>query len=180
MRVIAGRFKGRALRSPTWAGLRPTSDRTRETLFAILAPWLEGGRLLDVCAGTGAVGIEALSRGARHVTFVERDRRAIRLMTRNLATCGIDDGYTMVHAPALEALGDVAGAFDMVFVDPPYEAADIGLLVEAAAACVAEGGRLVVEHSRRRPVCASAGHLVRVREVRCGDTMLTFYAAERP
>jgi 16S rRNA (guanine966-N2)-methyltransferase len=180
MRVIAGRFRGRALRSPTWAGLRPTSDRTRETLFAILTPHLERARLLDVCAGTGAVGIEALSRGTRHVTFVERDRRAVRLMAQNLASCGIDDGYTMVHAPALEALGEVAEAFDIVFVDPPYEAADIGLIVEAAAACVAEGGRLVVEHSRRRPVAASAGRLVRVREVRCGDTMLTFYAAAGP
>jgi len=180
MRVIAGRFKGRALRSPTWGGLRPTSDRTRETLFAILTPFVEGARVIDVCAGTGAVGIEALSRGAKHVTFVERDRRAVRLMTQNLASCGIVDGYTMVHAPALEALGDAAGAFDIVFVDPPYEAADAGLLVEAAAACVAEGGRLVVEHSRRRPVAASAGGLARVRDVRCGDTMLTFYAAAGP
>ena len=78
MRVIAGTFKGRVLQAPTWEGLRPTSDRLRETLFNILAPRIEGARVLDVCAGTGAVGIEALSRGAAAVTFVESDRRATR------------------------------------------------------------------------------------------------------
>lgn len=178
MRVIAGTCKGRRLQSPTWAGLRPTSDRVRETLFAILTPWLAGARVLDVCAGTGAVGIEALSRGAAHVTFIERDVRAVRLMTRNLAACGLAGGYTMVHAPALDALGDAVELFDLVFVDPPYEGADLGAIVELAAGCVAPGGRLVVEHARRRAVAPSAGGLRRVREVRCGDTMLSFFAAE--
>src|SRR5213080_4687982 len=85
MRIVAGDFKGRRLKSPTWEGLRPTSDRLRETLFGIIGPSIVGARVLDGYAGTGAIGIEALSRGAAHVTFVERDARAVRLIEHNLA-----------------------------------------------------------------------------------------------
>ena len=99
MRVIAGKFKGRRLRPPAWDGLRPTSDKLRETLFNILAPRLEGARLLDGCAGTGAVGIEALSRGAAHVTFIEKDRRAVALIEANLAVCGVAAGVTRAFIP---------------------------------------------------------------------------------
>ena len=95
MRVIAGRFKGRRLKTPSWTGLRPTSDKLRETLFNILAPRLEGARVLDGFAGTGAVGIEALSRGVAHVTFVEQDRRAAALIAANLDVCGQKQGYTI-------------------------------------------------------------------------------------
>src|SRR5215207_8032150 len=89
MRIIAGKYKGRRLKPPTWDGLRPTSDKLRESLFNILAPRIEGARVLDGYAGTGAVGIEALSRGATHVTFVEQDRRATALIRANLAACGV-------------------------------------------------------------------------------------------
>src|SRR5262245_30855762 len=95
MRVIAGTLKGRRLDAPTWDGLRPTSDKLRETLFNIVAPRIGGARVLDGFAGTGALGLEALSRGASHVTFVERDRRAAALITENLEVCGIRDGYTI-------------------------------------------------------------------------------------
>src|ERR671935_2403849 len=98
MRIIAGRFKGRRLKAPSWEGLRPTSDKLRETLFNILAPRIEGARVLDGYAGTGAIGIEALSRGAAHVTFVEHDRRAQMLIAENLAHCGVADGYVMMRA----------------------------------------------------------------------------------
>src|SRR3954467_4968548 len=104
MRVIAGRFKGRRLKAPTWEGLRPTSDKLRETLFNILAPRIAGARVLDGFAGTGAIGIEALSRGAAHVTFVETDRRAAALIDGNLQACGIDDGYTIERADVVAAL----------------------------------------------------------------------------
>jgi 16S rRNA (guanine966-N2)-methyltransferase len=89
MRIIAGSLKGRRLDAPDWHGLRPTSDKLRETLFNVLAPRIEGARLLDGYAGTGAVGIEALSRGAGHVTFVERDPRALKLIEANLERCGV-------------------------------------------------------------------------------------------
>src|SRR5207248_5144644 len=104
MRIIAGSLKGRRLKSPTWDGLRPTSDKLRETLFNILAPRIAGARVLDGYAGTGALGIEALSRGARAVTFVERDRRAQTLIEENLARCGIADGYAIIRASVARAL----------------------------------------------------------------------------
>src|SRR4029453_5687388 len=99
MRVIAGHLKGRRLKAPTWEGLRPTSDKLRETLFNILAPRIEGARVLDVSAGTGADagggagGIKAISRGAAHVSFVERNRRSAALVAQNLAVCGVEQGY---------------------------------------------------------------------------------------
>src|SRR5918995_4573009 len=95
MRVIAGQLRGRRLKTPSWEGLRPTSDKLRETLFNIVAPRIEGARVLDGYAGTGAVGIEALSRGAAHVAFVETDRRAVSLIQSNLAACGVEQGYTI-------------------------------------------------------------------------------------
>src|SRR5919205_4096933 len=104
MRVIAGRYKGRRLKTPTWEGLRPTSDKLRETLFNVLAPRIEGARVLDGYAGTGAVGLEALSRGAAHVTFVERDRRALALIRQNLGICGVEQGYTIENDDLLTVL----------------------------------------------------------------------------
>src|SRR5688572_32805460 len=104
MRIIAGRLKGRRLKAPAWEGLRPTSDKLRETLFNILAPRVAGARVLDGYAGTGAVGIEALSRGAAHVTFVEQDRRAVRLIGENLASCRVEQGYTIEHGDLISVL----------------------------------------------------------------------------
>src|SRR5512142_188112 len=103
MRIIAGRYKGRRLATPNWTGLRPTSDKLRETLFNILAPHVEGARVLDGFAGTGAIGIEALSRGAAHVTFADRDHRAIALTAENLRRCGITGGYAMMRG-CIEAI----------------------------------------------------------------------------
>src|SRR5690242_20363316 len=98
MRVIAGAYKGRRLKAPSWTGLRPTSDKLRETLFNVLAPRVPGARVLDAYAGTGALGIEALSRGAREAAFIERDRRALALIEENLARCGIVNGYVIIRA----------------------------------------------------------------------------------
>src|SRR5215475_674744 len=123
MRVIAGSLKGRRLKPPTWDGLRPTSDKLRETLFNILAPRIAGARVLDGYAGTGAIGLEALSRGAAHVTFVERDRRAQALIAENLAACGVADGYAIIRAGIDRAAADLPPAsFDLVLLDPPYDA----------------------------------------------------------
>src|SRR5712671_7197868 len=107
MRVIAGALKGRRLKAPTWDGLRPTSDKLRETLFNILAPRVDGARVLDGYAGTGAVGIEALSRGAAAVTFVEQDRRAEALITQNLTHCGLSEGYAIIRDTVLRAFDDL-------------------------------------------------------------------------
>jgi 16S rRNA (guanine(966)-N(2))-methyltransferase RsmD len=175
MRVIAGKFKGRRLKAPTWEGLRPTSDKLRETLFNILAPRVEGARVLDGYAGTGAVGIEALSRGAAHVTFIEKDRRAVALIEANLAACGGEADYTIENHDLIAGLRQAAGAlFDVVWLDPPYDITDLNGALDAAARVLAAGGVLVLERATRREPGAPAS-LVRVRDVKSGDSSLTFF-----
>ena len=177
MRVIAGRLKGRRLFGPRWAGLRPTSDRLRETLFEILTARLEGARVLDVYAGTGALGIEALSRGAAHVTFVERDRRAASLIARNLAACGVSDGYTMIPTAVEAAAAGLEGQpFDLIFLDPPYDAGSVEQAVTRVSRWLSVDGVLVLEHASRTEPPARAGALVAVRRVVAGDSALAFYA----
>ena len=177
MRIVAGRYKGRHLASPRWPGLRPTSDKLRETLFNILAPRIGGARVLDGFAGTGALGIEALSRGAAHVTFVDRDRRAIALIRENLGRCGIRDAYAMMRG-GIETIAQSTpnGQFDVILLDPPYDQADVGAILETLGRTLARGGVLVLEHARRRLVPDRAGDLIRTREVVSGDSALAFYA----
>ena len=181
MRVIAGRLKGRRLKAPSWDGLRPTSDKLRETLFNVLAPRIEGARVFDGYAGTGALGIEALSRGAAHVTFVDKDRRAVALIEENLGACGIEGGYTIRCAEAaatLDAL-PVADAFDLILLDPPYDIENVSAALEAAARHVATGGLVVLERATRREPEAPVA-LRRVRDVKSGDSTLTFFACRDP
>jgi len=179
MRVIAGTLKSRRLKTPSWEGLRPTSDKLRETLFNILAPRIEGARVLDGYAGTGALGIEAISRGAREVTFVESDPRAAALLRENLAACGIESGYTVVRAALAGTLASASAnpalkPFDIVLFDPPYDLAPADVLAGVDAVLAPEGV-LVLEHAKKRQAPALAGRLVRQREVLSGDSTLTFY-----
>src|ERR1043166_3806012 len=125
MRIVAGEFRGRTLKSPTWEGLRPTSDRLRETLFNILGPSVAGARVLDGYAGTGAIGIEALSRGAAHVTFVEKDPRAVKLIETNLEALDVGQRLrprrSIIRAAIADAVRRLAGeVFDLIILDPPY------------------------------------------------------------
>lgn len=175
-------MKGRTLLSPTWSGLRPTSDRLRETLFNVLAPRIVGARFLDGYAGTGAVGIEALSRGAAHVTFIEQDRRGERLIGENLARCGIVDAYAIIRAPlerSFETLRRNSSfvPFDIVFLDPPYDmrAEDALAGIEGL---IAERSLVVFEHARRQAAPIESGRLMRTRELVSGDSALTFYACQ--
>ena len=176
MRIIAGTLKGRRLDAPTWEGLRPTSDKLRGTIFNVLAPRMAGATVLDGYAGTGAVGIEALSRGASFVTFVERDPRALRLIEANLARCGVEDRYAIIRAGFADAGRRLAGrTFDIVFVDPPYGARELIGALEAAAPLVAAGGLLTLEHARRDPAPETAGALTKTRAIVSGDSALAFY-----
>jgi 16S rRNA (guanine(966)-N(2))-methyltransferase RsmD len=177
MRIIAGSWKGRRLAGPTWPGLRPTSDRLRETLFNVLREKVRGARVLDACAGTGALGIEALSRGAAFTTFVEVEPRACRLIEENLRRCGIADRYAIIRAGLAPALARLPAGehFDLILFDPAYEARDADALLTALAGRVAPDGLLVYEHARRRPAPERAGALVRVREIRAGDSVLALY-----
>ena len=179
MRVIAGTLKGRRLDPPTWDGLRPTSDKLRETLFNVLAPRIAGARVLDGYAGTGAVGIEALSRGAAQVTFVERDPRACALIRRNLERCGIRDGYAIIQTAVLQAIERLRGepAFDVILFDPPY-ATDTQDALQHVGEIVRPEGVVVLEHARKSESPAAPGRLMRTREVRSGDSALTFYTCQ--
>jgi 16S rRNA (guanine966-N2)-methyltransferase len=176
VRIIAGRFKGRRLKAPAWEGLRPTSDKLRETLFNILAPRVEGARLLDGFAGTGAVGLEALSRGAAHVTFIERDARALRLVEGNLKRCGLDGRYAIIRAGFADAPARVRGArFDVVFADPPYGAEALREALTTASALVTPDGLVIVEHAKRDPAPESSESLRKTRTLLSGDSALSFF-----
>lgn len=176
MRIIAGELKGRRLETPDWTGLRPTSDKLRETLFNVLAPRIRGSSFLDGFAGTGAVGIEALSRGASDVVFVESDPRAVRLISANLARCGIEQRHAIIRAGLANAAERLAGRrFDVVFLDPPYGRSALEQALAAAERLAGDGTLVVIEHATRDVAAESAGALVRVRELPSGDSALTFY-----
>ena len=179
MRVIAGDLKGRRLTAPTWDGLRPTSDRLRETLFNVLAARVDGAVVLDGYAGTGAVGIEALSRGALHVTFVDDDPRAVRLITANLERCGVKDRHAIIRARLADAVRRLQGThFDVIFLDPPYGPTGCTEALDAATRLAGEETVTIVEHARRDAVPARSGSLVLVRELTSGDSALAFYRRE--
>src|SRR5687767_14823586 len=161
MRIIAGQYKGRRLKAPSWEGVRPTSDKLRETLFNILSPRIDGARVVDGFAGTGAVGIEALSRGAAHVLFIERDRRAAALIASNLDRCGVKQGYTIECGDVASVLRRSPGATerDLVLLDPPYDidSDTVTQALEAAAGVLAAGGVVVLGGSSWRERAVAAG-----------------------
>jgi 16S rRNA (guanine966-N2)-methyltransferase len=176
MRIIAGELKGRRVEAPEWPGLRPTSDRLRETIFNVLAASIRGSRFLDAHAGTGAVGIEALSRGAAHVTFVEQDRRAIALIRRNLAHCGVTDRHVIIPVDFARAFGrEDRPSFDIIFLDPPYGAGTLLSALDAAAPLASDATRVLIEHARRDQAPGDAGALRRIRSLSSGDSAVAFY-----
>ncbi|MFL5652437.1 MAG: 16S rRNA (guanine(966)-N(2))-methyltransferase RsmD [Chloroflexota bacterium] len=178
-RVIAGTARGIRLAAPG-PGTRPLGDRVKQTLFAILEPDLPGSNVLDLFAGSGAAGIEALSRGAARATFVERDRGAAAVIAANLERAHVADRARVVRADAIGWLGGADAVrdapFQVVVLDPPY--AETGLLasaLEAVAPLVPPGGRVVAKHFWRDPPPAEVGLLASERERRFGETTLTFY-----
>ena len=179
MRIIAGRFKGRRLRGPVGTGVRPTSDGLRETLFNVLGPTIDGLHVLDAFAGTGALGLEALSRGAASVTFVERDRGEARVLEANVAACGMPDACAIIRDDFLGIDGrhDIPHAFDLALLDPPYDLKDLDAVVATAAALLSPAGRLVLEHSRRRESPDAVPGVRRSRVLVAGDSALSFYTA---
>jgi 16S rRNA (guanine966-N2)-methyltransferase len=182
VRVVAGEFRGRQLKSPTWEGLRPTSDRLRETLFNILGPSVRGARVLDGFAGTGAIGIEALSRGAAHVTFIDKDPRAVKLIAANLVALGLgrDSAREDSHAIIRAGFADAArqwpdGDFDLIVLDPPYAETAVADAIAAVHPLVKPGTRLVVEHGTRYAAPPAQAGLRLQRTVTAGDSALSFY-----
>jgi 16S rRNA (guanine966-N2)-methyltransferase len=174
VRVVAGEFKGRRLEAPRGMRTRPTADRVREALFSMLGD-VSGARVLDLFAGSGALGIEALSRGAASAVFVERDPRAAAAIERNLSSLGLDERVLRQDALRFLARAE-GGTFDLVFCDPPYDSASrlAGPLAERLPALTAEGARIVIESDKRRPLELP---LPLVKERTYGDTRIAIHGS---
>ena len=178
MRVIAGAFKGRNLKSPPSLQVRPTSDRLRETLFNVIAGRVPDSRFLDLCAGSGAVGIEALSRGAAHATFVDRSRRSCQLIESNLELCRVPEEQRDIYcSEASEFVRQWDGdKWDLVFFDPPYKTDYLRILgLLGSGKVLNAGGLLVAEHHHKTELPETAGNLTRTRILKQGDSSLSFY-----
>ena len=178
MRVIAGKFKGRNLKSPPSLQVRPTSDRLRETLFNVIASRVPNARFLDLCAGSGAVGIEALSRGAAHATFVDRSRRSCQLIKANLELCGVGEtGRDIYCSEVTEFLKQSnTDKWDLIFLDPPYNTDYLRILQLLGSLSLLENeGLLIVEHHHKTDLPETTGTLRRMRILKQGDSSLSFY-----
>lgn len=187
MRIIAGKFRSRQLKSAKGLDLRPTSDRLRETLFDILGDLVVGSRFIDAFAGTGAVGIEALSRGAEQVIFIEKHAATASLIKKNLAALEIHAQARVLPIDALHALQLLASeppsrpnndALDILFLDPPYDhASDYERVLSflGSATLLSEGGLVIAEHRRKFQLPEAVEFLQRVRVLHQGDAALSFY-----
>jgi 16S rRNA (guanine(966)-N(2))-methyltransferase RsmD len=173
MRIIAGAYKGRNLKSPPSLDVRPTSDRLRETLFNVIAPRIEDVRFLDLCAGSGAVGIEALSRGAAQATFVDRSRRSCTLIESNLKLCRVpEEQWEIYCAEAYGFLKQTDSQWDIIFFDPPYEN-DYLKTLQLLGSRLRD--LLIVEHHHKNQLPESIGKLHRTRILKQGDSALSFF-----
>jgi 16S rRNA (guanine966-N2)-methyltransferase len=183
-RIIAGGAKGRRLKTPAGSKTRPTGARVRQTLFDILAPRLPGSRFLDAFAGSGAIGLEALSRGSVLVVFVDTSAPAVAAIRENARALAASGGEVLVFRQdarvALQALAAQGRRFDVIYLDPPYDSdlCEMALGAIGTSGLLAEGGVAVAEHFHKRVLPETIGGLVRRRSVRVGDHVLAFYGAE--
>lgn len=186
MRVIAGTFKSRRLRTLRGMALRPTSDRLRETLFDVLGDAIEDCLWVDLFAGTGAVGIEAISRGARRAVFIETDLSAVQLIHQNLKSLGISgeaEVFSMDAIRGLERLASGRATVDFIFLDPPYAQAHQyrrALEFIGASGRLSATGRVIAEHREKLELPLHAKSLERMRVLKQGDSALSFYRMTRP
>ncbi len=197
MRVIAGTFKGRRLAVPKGNRLvRPTTDRVKESVFSILRERVVNANFLDLCAGTGSMGIEALSRGAKHVTFLDQNPRCIAIIERNLDTCGLTTESGIYYLLCRDVLKGIKSlhkredTFEIIYFDPPYgvglagssrnhlELYTTSLALLAKTTLLKIGGTLLVEHARQVDIPDTVGSLHRDRQTRYGDTVVSFYQWE--
>jgi 16S rRNA (guanine(966)-N(2))-methyltransferase RsmD len=179
MRVIAGTYRSRRLIAPRGLATRPTSDRLRETLFNVLGARVEGTVFVDLYAGSGAVGIEALSRGASLVYFVDKASTAMAAIRRNLAALDIHSGFQLESSNVSSALGRLSGA-GIIFLDPPYEASSeyersLASIAQNSDSLMAPDGIVIAEHSRKTHLAEHYGALQRYRVLEQGDAGLSFY-----
>lgn len=178
MRIVAGSARGRRLMAPPGMDTRPTSDKVRESVFNVLGQFFSGGAVLDLYAGTGALALEALSRGCDRAVCVEADRRAAEVIARNAATCGFADRVEVLRMPVERAAGRLpAGSFALGFADPPYAVGPDGALAVLERA-LAPGGVAVAEHDSRRPPAERFGALSLVDRRAFGGTGISIYRRE--
>jgi 16S rRNA (guanine966-N2)-methyltransferase len=197
MRIIAGTFRSRTLEAPPGLATRPTSDRLRETLFNVLTPRIEGSRFLDLFAGSGAVGLEALSRGAQQVALVERAQPALKILRANAKKLGVEDAIHVRPGLVTDFLKHDAGPWDLVFLDPPYDAEEeyektlrsLGASNHLPRSekrdpghptfqLLAPGALVIAEHRRKQKLNDAYGKLRRTRLLEQGDAALSFYGIE--
>jgi 16S rRNA (guanine966-N2)-methyltransferase len=179
LRIVAGRFRGRRLHGPQAAGVRPTADRMKESLYNVLQGWFPGARVLDLFAGSGNLGLEALSRGASRVVLVESRRRALQLIERNLQLLGVEREVEVVAGDALGYLRAApAAGFDLILADPPYDAGlEADTLAALSPAALAPGGCFVLQHRRSWSLRPPEGWRS-FRSKRFGDTVVDFLVRE--
>ena len=180
MRIISGKFKSRRLKGTPPPGVRPTSDKLRETLFNVLGTRVEGAIFLDGCAGAGAIGIEALSRGAELVYFIEQSRRACQIVRENLKALEVREGFKIMEADLLKALSGLDIRFGIAFVDPPYDREDLYervLDMFGSTPRLAADGLLILEHSKRQMLPEASGRIRKIPSLVQGDAALAFYSS---
>jgi 16S rRNA (guanine(966)-N(2))-methyltransferase RsmD len=180
IKISSGKLRGRKIAAPSGIRTRPTSGRLKKSLFDVLAPVLPGARVLDLFAGAGALGLEALSRGAGWAVFVDRARSAARAIRENLERLGLSGQGEVLQRDALTALHALSKRgerFDVVFVDPPYRAAGYGAVLERidASGLLSSRGVVVVEHHHKASVAERYGELVQARRLRAGESCLSFF-----
>lgn len=180
MRIVAGTAKGRALEGPKGQNIRPTADQVRESLFNILGQWLDGQKVLDLYAGTGALALEAISRGAVSAVLVDRDREALGLCRKNAESLGFEAQVRILGMPvsrAVQTLGKEGASFDLIFADPPYAAEAITEVLEQVAAnkLLAPGGTLVFEHDRHESAPEAHAGLMRIDSRAFGQTRVSLF-----
>ena len=179
MRIIGGKFRGRKLRSVRGSATRPTSDRTREAIFNIIGFEVRGARVLDLYAGTGALGIEALSRGAQSAAFIDISRQSLSILKANLAALALEASTNVIRwdlTHNLNCLGSMPRAFDLVFMDPPY---NHNLVISTldhlhASRALENGACIIVEHSQQEAVESDLTPFERVDQRRYGKTLVSF------
>ncbi len=182
MRIVGGSARGRPLKGPKGPGLRPTADRVRETLFNILGQRTDGLEVLDLFAGTGALGLEAVSRGAVRAVLVDKGREAVALCRENAQGLGFTAQVEILGVPVERAVSDLGRAgrvFDLIFADPPYAARVVQTLLEGVTTngLLREGGTLVVEHDKREDAPEALLGLRRTDQRRFGDTLVSFFTS---
>ena len=180
MRIITGIYRGRKLSSPKDLSVRPTSDRVKEAIFSMISDDIPGSNVLDVFAGTGSLGLEALSRGAKHCYFMDNERNSVWLIKENIKHCGAENESTLLVGDFKYSLTRIKEPINLAFLDPPYE----GKLLEEALSKVSEegfmapGGLVVTEHGSKNIMPENIGSLEKLKEKKYGSVHVTIYLAK--